>query len=210
MSNRLSRAAAGLRPAALLAAVASSGLLAACGGSGTSTNAAASVEANREQRLLRFAKCLREHGVDISTPAAGGRIRVQSKAEISPQRFEAARNACREYAPADKLELTPQERVEREEAVRKFAKCMREHGIELEAKTAEGGAAIGIHVGRGEGGPNPESPTFQAAQKACQSYLPKPPPGARLGRPPGGPPARATSRSGGGQAGPDVGFQLGG
>jgi hypothetical protein len=192
-------------PVAVLAAVAASLQLAACGGSAKPADASAAAERTREQQFLRFAKCLREHGINVNTPTGGGPVRIQGLGTAAPRAFEAARNACRRYAPADRPKLSPQERVAREEAVQKFARCMREHGIKLEAKTADGGAAIGIHVGRGEGGPNPESPAFEAAQKACQSLLPKPPGGFKGG--PGGP---STSRGGASGGGPKAGFQVGG
>jgi hypothetical protein len=207
MSNRFSYARAGRRPLAVLGALAASLALAACGGSGTSTNSVASAEKTREQKLLTFTKCLREHGIKVSTPTGGGAVKVEGGVgNISPQTFEAAQKACKKYVPFDRPNLTPQQRVEREEAVQKFAKCMREHGIKVEAQTADRGAGIGIRVHRGEGGPNPESPAFEAAQKACQSLLPKPPGGGKGGA--GGP---TTSRSGGGGpgGGPRLGFQVG-
>ena len=202
MSLRLTHA-----PLAVVGAVAAAFLLSACGGSGTSTNSVASAEKTREQQFLKLAKCLREHGINVSTPTAGGPIKIRTQGLGTPQQMEAARHACKKYAPAENVKLTPQERVEREEAVQKFARCMREHGVKVEAKTAGAGVGIGIHIGRGEGGPNPESPAFEAAQKACQTYLPKRPGGGKLGGP-GGP---STSRSGGGPGGgPRVGFQIGG
>jgi hypothetical protein len=199
MSTRFSRALAPRRSVAVLAALGASVVLGACGGAGTSTNSVASAEKTREQQFLKLSKCLREHGINVSTPTGGGPIKVQGGVgSISPQTAEAARNACKKYAPAENQSLTPQQRVEREEAVQKFAKCMREHGIKVEAKTSGGAIAIGIHRSAGEGGPNPESPAFQAAQKACQSYLPFKRPG---GGGPGGPAGPTTNRSGGAGAG---------
>jgi hypothetical protein len=196
MSHRLSRV-----PLAAVAAIGASVLLAACGGSGTSTNSVASAEKTREQQFLNLSKCLREHGINVSTPTGGGPIKVQGGiGSISPQTAEAARSACRKYAPGANENLTPQQRVERAEAVQKFAKCMREHGIKVEAKANGGEIAIGIHRHPGEGGPNPESPAFEAAQKACQSYLPKPP-GGRPG---------AFGFSTGRGGGPKLGTQAGG
>jgi hypothetical protein len=49
---------------------------------------------------------------------------------------------------------------------REFGKCMRKHGVR---NFPEGPVTIGPHSGI-----DPNSPTFQAAQKACQSLLPKP------------------------------------
>jgi hypothetical protein len=175
---------------AIAGVIAASLALAACGSSGPSTSA--STEQSREQKFLQFTKCLREHGINVQTPTGGGGFKVRFRAGGNQQQFEAARNACKKYAPFDRPNLTPQQRVEREEAVRKFAKCMREHGIPLEAQTSNGGDAIGIHIGSGAGKPNPESPAFEAAQKACQSLLPKPPGGF-----PRGGPGPTTSSSGG-------------
>src|SRR4029077_5293812 len=210
MSNRFSRALPGRRSLAVLGAVAASVVLAACGGSGTSTNSVASAEKTREQQFLKLSKCLREHGVNVKTPTGGGGLRIRlSGAHVRPQTMEAAQTACKKYAPAENQNLTPQQRVEREEAVQKFAKCMREHGIKVEAKTNGGAIAIGIHHAAGEGGPNPESPAFEAAQKACQSYLPfKPPPGGP-NRSGGGP---TTNRSGGpaSGSGQKAGLAIGG
>jgi hypothetical protein len=209
MTSRSSRALAGLRSVAILGAVAAGLLLAACGASGTSTNSTASAEKTREQQFLSFAKCLREHGINVSTPTGGGPFRIAGGG--SPQTFEAAQNACRKFAPADRLKLTPQQRIEREEAVRKFAKCMREHGVNLQIQTRAGGAGIGVRIRRGEGGPNPESPAFEAAQKACQALLPKPPGGFRRGGPFGGPGGGSgTSSNGGSGGGPRLGVQAGG
>jgi hypothetical protein len=162
------------RPAWLLAAsaVLLSLALAACGGSSSPNPASAT---DNEQQFVKFAKCLREHGVNVSTPTTGGggQIRIT---DVNPQKMDAAQNACKRYRPSGgKQNLTPQERVAREEQVQKFAKCMREHGVNIPAPSTAGGG-IRIRLKRasegGAGGPNPESPVFQAAQKACQGLLP--------------------------------------
>jgi hypothetical protein len=110
--------------------------------------------------------------------------------------MEAAQNACKHFQPAEQTNISPQEKVARQEAVLKFAKCMREHGIDVHASAAGGGVQIQVHPGSGGGspGPNPESPAFEAAQKACQGLLPGP-----RG---GGPSGPSTTGAGGGGAGP--------
>jgi pyruvate/2-oxoglutarate dehydrogenase complex dihydrolipoamide acyltransferase (E2) component len=141
---------------------------------------------------------MREHGVHVEQSTAGGPTRIRGGTKESGpslHTLEAAQRACNKYSPgaAAEAKLTPAQKVAQEEAVQKFAKCMREHGIELEAhsSTAGGGLAIriGIHHQAGEGGPNPSSPAFQAAQKACQSLLPGPA-GASKGAFPKGPPPK--------------------
>ena len=184
-------------PPAVLCVVLASLLLAACGGS---TPKAAATHEN-EEKLVKFARCLREHGVNVST-SAGSQLRING---ANPSAMEAAQTACKRYQPsAGKENETPQEKVAREEAVLKFAKCMREHGITVHASTAGGGVRIGIEAHAG--GPNPESPAFQAAQKACQGLLPfKGRPGGR----PGGGPSTSSAKPGSG-SGSGASLQLGG
>jgi hypothetical protein len=187
-------------PPAVLCVALASLLLAACGGS---TPKAAATHEN-EEKLVKFARCLREHGVNVSTSTGtgGGQLRVNG---ASPSAMEAAQNACKRYQPsAGKENETPQEKVAREEAVLKFAKCMREHGITVHASTAGGGVRIGIEA-KG-GGPNPESPAFQAAQKACQGLLPFK---GGPGKGPGSGPGPSTNSVKGGQ-GSGASLQLGG
>jgi hypothetical protein len=85
--------------------------------------------------------------------------------------MEGAEKACARYRPEpQKGSPSPQQKVEQQEALQRFAKCMREHGIKLEANAS--GRAIHIAGGPGNGAPNPESPGFQRAQRACQRLLP--------------------------------------
>jgi len=50
----------------------------------------------------------------------------------------------------------------------RFASCMQKHGIQVQI--GSGGRGVSINIGDVRGGPN--SPTFRAAQQACQKYLP--------------------------------------
>lgn len=194
-----------LVPLTVVCVAAASLLLAACGGS--STNNAAekerSSEAKAEAKFAEFAKCLREHGINAEAAAMPGgghgvKVSPRSGGPHGPQQFEAVQKACKRYQPEEKrVNLSPQEKVEHEEAVQKFARCMREHGIKVEASSAGGGVQISIHAHPGsEGGPNPESPAFQSAQNACQKLLP-----FKGGPRPGGPPSTDKSAGKGGQAG---------
>jgi hypothetical protein len=178
-------------PLAVLGVIATAFSLAACGGSSPSATSSAAAEQQAEVKFADFAKCLREHGIEAATATAPGGeghgLRIKG---ASPAKMEAAQSACKKYQPEQqKLNLSPQEKVEREEAVEKFAKCMREHGIELHASSSGGGVSIKIQGKPGAGGPNPESPAFQKAQNSCQGLLPfkgKRPPGAlRTGKPNG-------------------------
>jgi hypothetical protein len=164
--------------------------LGACGGSSLPTSSAAN-EQQAEVKLADFAKCLREHGVNAkaSTGPGGEGHALRVNGAGGRANMEAAQKACKKYQPEpQKLDLSPQEKVERAEAVEKFAKCMREHGIEVHTSSSEGRISIQIHGKPGGTGPNPESPAFQRAQQSCQRLLPfkgKGAPAKRAGGPGG-------------------------
>jgi hypothetical protein len=175
---------------AILCTALASLALAACGGSGSGADNPSGSASHTASDNLKFARCMREHGVQAETSGEG--IRVTGGPNITPRTMEAAQSACQKYSSdaGSKRKLTPAEQVAQEEAVQKFAKCMREHGVKVEAQTSSshGGfeVKIGIHRSAGEGGPNPQSPAFQNAQKACQGLMPHPP-GASKGGPLGAP-----------------------
>ena len=165
------------KPFLLVPCVLASLALAACGGSGSNPNA--SSKTDNEQQTLNFTRCMREHGVNVSTPngPGGGPINVTG---TSPQVMEAAQKACSRYRPQGGPEkLSPAERAAREDAVQSFARCMRSHGVEVQAQTQGGAVRIGVHMNNAK-----ENPAFQAAQKSCEGFLPFRP-GRTLGPKPG-------------------------
>jgi hypothetical protein len=148
-------------------------LLVGCGGSSSPSTSSAAKEQQAEVKFADFARCLREHGIEAETATGpGGEGHGLKIKGGGPAKMEAAQKACKKYQPEpQKLNLSPQEKVERAEAVEKFAKCMREHGIEVHASSSEGRVSVQIG-GKPGAGPNPESPAFQKAQSSCQRLLP--------------------------------------
>jgi hypothetical protein len=198
----------------LAAAVGAVPALAACGGSKSPANGAAaeqSREGQDEARLARFARCMREHGVEAKTSSGPGHqslgIRVSGKAGAGRQTLETAQRACKQYQPQPKkVNLSPQEKVAQEEAVLKFAKCMREHGVNVHASASDGRVQLQVGGPGASAGPNPESPSFQAAQKACQRLLP-----LKAKRGPGGGPSTSSEGPGPGRgSGSGASFGVGG
>jgi hypothetical protein len=166
------RALTGAVVAALAAAA-----LSACGGTAAGSGNPTSQTASDEAKAEQFAKCLREHGIEAhaskgGAPGGGGfGLKVTGKAGSGggPQAFEAAQKACAKYQPHGPNEnLSPAQEAERRDRVLRFARCMRAHGINVPDPEVKGGG-VRIHI---EGNLNPESPRFQAAQRACQSLLP--------------------------------------
>jgi hypothetical protein len=159
---------------ATLGMIAAGLVLAACGGSSSSPTSSAAREQQAEVKLADFARCMREHGIEAeaATGPGGEGHALKVHTSVGPAKMEAAQKACKKYQPEpQKVNLSPQEKVAQAEAVERFARCMREHGIEVHASSAEGGISIHIH-GKAGAGPNPESPAFQKAQHSCQGLLP--------------------------------------
>jgi hypothetical protein len=82
---------------------------------------------------------------------------------------------------------SPESSASNQQKMVAYSQCMRSHGVpNFPDPEFHSGGGVGIRIGGKKGGPsgiNPSSPQFQAAQKACQSDLPRPP-GAKGG--PGG------------------------
>jgi hypothetical protein len=172
--------------AELVGALALTLAVAACGG-GTKTGGVASLNgANKptatttaggskdpRQAALAFARCMRQHGIDMPDPQFNGNGITQklkrspgSKGPDDPT-FKAAQEACKQYLPNGGApeKANPQE----QQQMLAFARCMRQHGINMPDPKPGGG----IEIRGGPGGVNPDSPTFKAAQQACQQYEPK-------------------------------------
>jgi hypothetical protein len=161
-----------MRTHILMAALLAASALAACG------NDPAEPAANREREMrdaqLEFAKCMREHGVDMPDPKPGARgIQLTEPKNTSPLKMRDADRACHKYL--DKIkppELSDEQQKKFQEAALAHARCMREHGIDFPDPTfGENGQAT-IRLGKGKSGLDPLDPKFKDAEKACQSKLP--------------------------------------
>ncbi len=190
-------------------------VLAACSGSsGDGAEVATAADGKRttsttkktdaRQAGLDFARCMREHGVDMPDPTfddhgnvqlevgeldgggdGGGGGAVEQAGEMDAT-FREADKACRHHL-AGVMGNGPDGKpdAEMQDKALKFARCMRENGVTdfPDPDFSEGGM---VRIG-GEG-MDPSSPTFQQAHKACQSIL---------GAPPGAAPSDAAPVGGG-------------
>jgi hypothetical protein len=147
----------------------------------TDPNASASPSAptDPQDAFLAFAQCMRDHGIDMPDPEVsdegGGKFSVGFSAGgpgggADQAKFKAANEACQpllENAIGEegRPELTP----EQEQAMLDFARCMREHGIDM-PDPGENGMVFNV------GGPGQDGSfdreAFEAAQEACQDLLP--------------------------------------
>ena len=161
--------------------------LAACGGrpegdrvaslsgdgtTGTTGGSAEEAGKDPQEAALDFARCMREHGVDMPDPEVDeqGRVEVRigaggAGARPDPKKLEAAQKACGSLmggGDGDR-QLDPAAR----DAMVAFARCMREHGIDMPDPTGDG-----LLLRRdGEDGPDPRSARFREAEQACDHHL---------------------------------------
>lgn len=93
-------------------------------------------------RQLAFARCMRENGVDMPDPEAGGRPGFRFGPDVDQQKVQAAMEKCQDKLPngGQGLQLNP----EQAEQMRTLAKCMRENGVpDFPDPDADGRVRIG-------------------------------------------------------------------
>jgi hypothetical protein len=144
----------------------------------TTTSAGPASKRDAQKAALEFARCMRQHGIDMPDPnISGNRITQEFKARPGSKgpddpKFKAAQQACNKYLPngGQPPKLNPQERQQLVE----FARCMREHGIDVPDPGPNSDGIVAKRSGaNGRNAPEFEDdPKFKAAQQACQQYLP--------------------------------------
>ena len=124
---------------------------------------------------VKYAGCMRANGVPhYPDPNAQGVITITSSPSLNPNSplFQRAEAACEQLIPAGKGPSPAQQQRHKEQALA-FAACMRSHGVPNYPDPTFGrGGMISQRLSRSAGDPN--SPIFQATQKACQTNGPQP------------------------------------
>jgi hypothetical protein len=174
------------RLAALVGVLALTLGVAACGGGNQNDGVASLSGANKptttttaagppskQEAALAFARCMRQHGINMPDPQFSGNKITQelkggpgSKGPDDPT-FKAAQQACNKYLPNGGQPIRPD--PQEQQQMLAFARCMRQHGINMPDPNPNGG---GIVIGP-KTGVNPDDQKFKAAEQACQQYAPK-------------------------------------
>jgi len=159
----------------LVAALAATASLAACGAgepAGKPTS-----EANRQaearKAMLDYAKCMRQHGVDMPDPQFdGGHVSQKGPVHVNEAKMRKADGACESIRDRIKPpELSDEEKAEFKQKAVAHSRCMREHGVDLPDPTFDENGGAQVHIPKG-GGLNPETAKFKAAEKACSKLMP--------------------------------------
>ncbi len=184
--------------AGFLAAMVGTALLAAaCGGSHSSATGGSVAY----QQALPFAQCVRSHGIgNFPDPDSSGNFDANSIPDT--QQYREAHTTCVRLHPYN-MALSPHQVATMMSRALKFARCMRAHGVPSfpDPTQNNGGISFGSQTsggpppgqggsspraGSGQGrnassqpstatgsGPSAESPQYQAAAQACQSFAGK-------------------------------------
>ncbi len=151
--------------------------LAGCGTDAPQAEGQAGKEQDAVAGALKFARCMREQGLDFPDPQVSGKGLIKMGPgpgkDFNPDdpKIRAAQEKCETHleggggrAPDAATQAKFQD------AFLKFAACMRRNGIDMpDPKPGSGG---GILLRKGDkSGPDPESPAFQAADKKCHGKL---------------------------------------
>ena len=134
-------------------------------------------EEDPQEAALEWARCMREHGIDVPDPEMDedGGIRVRAgrggfrRGEGNDAEFREAQQACGSPLGNARPQLTEAERQQMQETMLAFAQCMRKEGVDMpDPAFGEGGGLFRVGPGRGV---DPDDPDFRAAQETCQPIL---------------------------------------
>jgi hypothetical protein len=154
-------------------------LVTACGGGEGDTNGVASIDEPDTtsssgapedgepdiDQMRAFAKCMREHGIDVKDPdASGGGVGIAVPAEgpDGKEKIDKANEACKQHLPNGGEPRKPT--AEELDQAREMAKCLREHGIEVKEPTADD---PGISIGSGDGTDNDPEKVNKAMEECA-------------------------------------------
>ncbi len=151
-------------------------------GSSPSPSASSSMSPeDAQEAFLAYARCMRENGIDmpdpqvngpmvtIGDPGSGASGSASGGGGLNPQdeTFKKADETCKHFLSSIIQEGNgpPALSAEQQEAMLKFAQCMREHGVDMPDPKDNG---MAFQIG---GGTDPNSGDFKKADEACRGLL---------------------------------------
>jgi hypothetical protein len=112
---------------------------------------------------VKFAQCLRDHGLDVKDPESGqGGINIiGGPGSLSKSDTDKAMKACGKYDAAKDMATKPN--PQGQEMGLKMSKCMRAHGVSDFPDPVNGGLQIDGKI--------MSDPDFKEADKVCQKLM---------------------------------------
>lgn len=141
---------------ALAVALCAIGLMACGGGSSSGGHGSA---ADEEETQLKFAACMRSQGVEVEDPKPGESLVIANTGDPATKKALAT---CDHRLGIAGQELSAAEDEEFKEGWLAFAKCVREHGLDMADPTFQGNGKVLLDRTA------TASPAFEAAREACQ------------------------------------------
>jgi hypothetical protein len=153
------------------------------GGGSSDTSSTPTSTMSADDRMVAFARCMRQHGVDMKdpTPDANGNFRITiggpggkkpaggaKRTQGPDQKTQKALQACQKLAPGGQQKLSPADKQRLQDAALQYARCMRSHGIDVPDPKIGDGGMVQIM-----GGPNTATPKAQKIQAQCQQAFRK-------------------------------------
>lgn len=140
--------------------------VATAGGTRKATADARSGGGTGQEQVLRFAQCMRQHGIDVPDPKSDGGVDITLPKGTDPHKADAATQQCKHYLPNGGQAQKPSPQMLEQQ--RKLAACMRANGVpKFPDPDANGSISI-----KGGPGLDPTSAEFKAAEKKCSKYQP--------------------------------------
>jgi hypothetical protein len=127
--------------------------LTACGNADERASSAPSASADPQQQRIAWAKCMREHGVDVPDPRPSQGLSLPG--DPADPKTSAAMTACQSLLPGDNRTADDPEARQK---LAEYFKCLREHGVEVPEPDANGLQRL----------PDMSDEKVAAAAKACQ------------------------------------------
>jgi hypothetical protein len=145
--------------AALLSALALAGL-AGCGSKDQPPSGLP--KANAQDSQVKFAQCLRQHGINAPDPQPGSGLRIEEQ-DSEKSKLDAALEACKQYNP--KKDADRNDPAAHDRAV-KMAQCLRRHGLKV--PDPQPGQSLEINADEAD------QTKIQTAEDACRKEVPAP------------------------------------
>jgi len=121
-------------------------------------------------RMLVWAQCMREHGVDMADPEPDGNVNLADpRSKVKPA-VQKAVEACQPLRPPGELQPLPTLPPEQIEGARRYAQCMRDNGVpEFPDPDENGYFTRDMDPSIDQAGP-----TFQGAFRKCGHFVGEP------------------------------------